>query len=85
MVFTVTWTSKARQQLTEIWIETNNRQEVSEAANRIDQLLRESPSNQGESRGGDQRILLEFPLLVIYDVREQDRIVRVAVVRELAK
>jgi len=84
MAYTVTWTSRAQRQLTEIWIDTKNRREVSEAANRIDQLLRETPGTLGESRSGNQRILFEFPLLVIYDLLEQDLMVRVALVRELA-
>jgi len=43
MAYTVTWTLVAQHQLTDIWIESNRRREISEAADRIDVLLRNEP------------------------------------------
>jgi hypothetical protein len=64
-----------------IWMATQDRQAVSAAANVIDKLLRVDPQSQGESRSGSQRVLIIEPLVVAFEVEEDDRRVSVLSVR----
>jgi hypothetical protein len=50
---------------------------VTAATIEIDRILSSRPAEAGESRAGDERILLVPPLAVTYRVREADRIVEV--------
>jgi hypothetical protein len=77
MTFTVTYKPSAEQELAEAWINAPNRQAVTDAANRIDRLLRLDPHNQGESRDGDTRLLFERPLAVHFEIHDEDRWVEV--------
>jgi hypothetical protein len=61
---------------------TSNRQLVADAANSIDQHLGDDRLNGGESRVGNSRVLLELPLVVFFDVNEQDRCAIVWAVNE---
>jgi hypothetical protein len=54
-----------------------DRAAITLAANRIDNLLSRNPFDQGESRPKGRRILVDLPLIVVFEIREQDRIVRV--------
>jgi len=78
MIYTVVWKPDAHAELAAIWTSAKNRQAVSEAANQIDQLLKTTPHQQGESRNGSLRIMFVEPVGVIYDINEDDRIVSVA-------
>ncbi len=73
MKFTVVWRPFAEQQLSQLWLQANDRAGVSEAADRIDSLLQNDPQNEGESRGGGERILIAAPLAVLYRVSLDDR------------
>jgi hypothetical protein len=77
MIYTVAWKPIAEQRLTNLWIAGPDRQSITNAANRIDQLLRRDPDQQGESRDAKRRILFVPPLAVLYRVEEGDRIVHV--------
>jgi hypothetical protein len=76
MRFTVTWHPSAEQELATIWIAAADRQDVTEAAKRIDDVLASEPLLKGEEFYGD-RILVEPPLAVTYSVQAPDRIVRI--------
>jgi hypothetical protein len=54
---------------------------VTQATNRIDAVLRANPLDQGESREGESRLLIDRPLSVEYEVFEDERVVVVLTVR----
>jgi plasmid stabilization system protein ParE len=74
--YTVTWHPKARDELAHIWLRALDRNAVAEAANRIDQALRDNPENCGEEFYGD-RILVDLPLAITFAVFPNDRRVQV--------
>jgi plasmid stabilization system protein ParE len=81
MTFTVTYKPSAEHELADIWINASDRQAVAAAANRIDQLLRTNPHQQGEARDENIRVLVERPLAVQFEIHDEDRWVEVLRVR----
>ena len=77
MSYTVVWHAEAEDELAQIWLEYAPQSSITSAANRIDELLRAQPTEVGESRPNDRRILLVPPLGVTYRVRQPDRFVHV--------
>jgi plasmid stabilization system protein ParE len=77
MKWTVLWSPLAEKDLTSFWVSAEDKAEVTEAANRIDFLLRNDPLKTGESREGDDRIHFESPLGVFFSVAEEERLVLV--------
>jgi hypothetical protein len=43
MKYTVLWTPYAESKLAELWMQASSRQSVSEAADKIDEFLRQNP------------------------------------------
>jgi hypothetical protein len=82
-MFTVRWVRSALNDLADIWnqADSGDRDAISSAANRIDKSLTTRPSEQGESRAQGRRVLIELPLVVVFEIVEQDRFVRVLQVR----
>ena len=76
MIFTVTWIPSAHGELTNHWIKALDRDAVSDAANRIDAILRNDPHLQGQPYRG-RRMLIEPPLAVTFSVYPEDRLVEV--------
>ena len=78
-MFSVGWVRSALNDLAGIWNQANSgeRAAISDAANRIDSILAANPSDQGESRPNGRRVLVELPLVVVFEVLEQDRMARV--------
>ncbi len=58
----------AEDELTAIWLAARDRYAVTEAASRLDAILRADPQEVGESRDGDKRIAFSDPLAVIFRV-----------------
>jgi len=77
MKWTVVWVSAAEQELAELWMRPGTARAVSAAAHAIDKTLSQNPEEAGESRGPGQRILLEPPLGVTFEVLANDRMARV--------
>lgn len=77
MTCTVTWRRSAEDKLAKLWMAAPDREQVADAADRIDELLRRDPNAQGESRWEQTRFLNLPPLAVYFDVSEQDRQVHV--------
>jgi len=75
--YTVIWDPDARATLAKIWIRTNDRQEVSRAANQIDRVLSLDAEMQGDMFDDVDRILITSPLSVTFSVDTEDRQVRV--------
>jgi len=53
---------RAQQELADLWINASDRNAVTSAADEIERLLALDPLAQGESRGGNKRLLFEPPL-----------------------
>lgn len=77
MRFTVTWLPSADAELAQIWIDSSDRKLVTLAAKEIERQLSNDPLNIGESRGGNERIVIERPLGVLVEVLEDDRLAKV--------
>jgi hypothetical protein len=80
MTYTVVWINSALGELADLWNNTADRAEVTDAANRIDTILRSNPHAHSESREANLRILFVPPLAVLFDIREADRVVKVRAV-----
>ena len=80
MRYTVVWAPSAERDLAVMWIEAEDRREVTFAADTIDELLREDPHRQGEPHYGTVRTLLVSPLGIDFEVLEEDRLVKVLTV-----
>ena len=81
MRYTLIWKPAAERRLAQIWMEGKDRKAITVAAAAIDRALRYQPLTLGESRSGQIRILVEEPLVVVYEVREADRLVEILDVR----
>lgn len=77
MKFTVVWTPAAEQDLAALWLNADDRNAVSSAANSIERLLRHSPNAVGETFFDTVRTIVVPPLGVDYEVSDQDRLVYV--------
>jgi hypothetical protein len=76
MRFTVTWHPSSERELANVWMRSNSRSGVSQAANLIDRALASDPLHQGEEFYGD-RLLVVLPLAVTYTVSVADRSVQI--------
>lgn len=77
--YTVVWHEKALDELAGIWIASEQQQAVTGSVNRVDRILRSDPSIKGVDFYGD-RLLVVFPLAVVYVVKGQDRVVEIVAV-----
>jgi len=73
MSYKVTWRPSAEQQLAGLWVDASDKNDVTAAADRIDDLLARGPLNVGASRFGASRTLTVPPLAVYYDVGQANR------------
>ncbi len=80
MSYSVLWMPAAEERLASIWVHADDRNEITQAAHRIDQTLRADPEDAGESRSGEMRLLLAPPLGVLFLVSPDDRRVSVLTV-----
>jgi hypothetical protein len=82
MSYVVAWKKAAQDQLISLWIDSVPlRGAITEATHEIDYLLSSSPSEWGESREQDRRIMFVYPLAVCFRVLEQKQKVVVLSVR----
>ena len=80
MKYTVIWQPSAEMDLATAWTESNDRVAISQAAERIDNVLGKIPEEAGESRSDGQRLLIDSPLAVIYRPEPLDRCVFVSAI-----
>lgn len=73
MKYSVLWTAYAETNLVRLWVDSTNRNALSESVAKIDRELGNGPLSIGESRDPGERILFELPLAVKYRVAESDR------------
>jgi len=76
MKWTVTWTSEAEEELTNIWLKAANRREISRASDRIEKELKHDADKKGTSVE-NRRVLHIPPLSVAYEIYPDDCLVRV--------
>jgi plasmid stabilization system protein ParE len=81
--YTVVWAAAAQGELTEIWINARDRNEVTAAVRALDHQLAGDAPLQGADVSEGLRALVVPPLKVLFAVREADRIVEVLLVRRL--
>jgi hypothetical protein len=77
MKYTVVWKKRALDRLAEMWLAASDKNDVTDAANQIDQLLAFEPWEHGESREKDVRVFFVPPLAVLYSISDADRLVEV--------
>ena len=75
--YTVVWHQGAQDQLAELWLEGPDRSDISAAANAIDIRLAKVPETSGIAVQSGLRLLIIWPLRVLFTVSEPDRMVRV--------
>lgn len=81
MKYTVVWQPKATDELAQLWINSADRGSVTAAADSIDRMLQRDPVLRGETHTASTRVLLVRPLAAVYRVVEDDRIVKVLLIR----
>ena len=73
MNWTVAWKRACRDDLATLWLDSDLRAAITEAAHRIDSQLAKDPLAVGESRDHDRRVLIELQLGVSYKVKPTER------------
>jgi hypothetical protein len=85
MNYTVIWTASAEQDLAAAWLAASNRTAVAAAAHAIEQDLRRTPLDVGESRESSiSRVAVSSPLSITFDVIVDDKTVFVRAVYLIA-
>jgi plasmid stabilization system protein ParE len=79
-MFTVDWRPAGLNELADIWLQTADRNAVTQATHRLDERLQRGPIGESESREAGRRILIEPPLGVLFRVDDAKRIVYVLTV-----
>ena len=77
------WHQTALDQLAGIWLSTDDRQRVTEAAHSIDRKLSEDPEIHSGRVGDQMRVHRSAPLEVLIDFFENERLVVVVTVVEV--
>lgn len=78
MKWTVVFLPAAEDELANLWVDPATRVEITDAANRIDQLLKRDPDQIGESREVQGlRLVFVAPLAVLFRVKADDCMVEV--------
>jgi hypothetical protein len=78
-MYEVDWLESAVFKLADAWTQAGaaDRAAITAASHRVDEALRLNPVEAGESRGDERRIYIDLPLVVIYEIAEDDRLVTV--------
>jgi hypothetical protein len=71
MSYGIDWTPSADLELARIWNDAPDPNEVTVAFNEIERRLKYNPDTQGESRSGNNRILIIEPLAILFTVDHQ--------------
>lgn len=83
MKWTVVYQPSANDDLAEIWMNSVDRQAVSDAIDAVEAELARRPLEIGESRAGNMRLIIQPPLLMFYDVVPDDLRVTVWHIRKV--
>jgi hypothetical protein len=77
MTYAVIWKQRALDELAEIWLASNDREQISSVANQIDRWLRNDPESKGESRPASRRMVVVSPLAFVVEILNEDRRVEI--------
>lgn len=77
MKYEVIWAGRSEELLADFWMRAANRAAVTTAANSIDHMLARNPWKVGVAKFGTMRVVIEDPLIVLFEIIEDDRRVRV--------
>lgn len=77
MSYSVNWSDDALAALADVWTIATNQQAVTDAADRIDQLLAIDPKANGQPRSEGLYAIDISPLHAQFEVSEKTRVVRV--------
>lgn len=82
-MFRVRWGRRALDELTNLWTQADSatRRAITSASYTVDQRLRHSPQQEGESRSRGRRITFVPPLAVIFRLEADGQTVSVLQVR----
>jgi hypothetical protein len=80
MIYTVVWKPAVLNDLANEWMNAPDRAAVTQAADRIDAMLRNDPYTFSESRSGSTRVMFVSPLAVAFEVSDPDCLVTVKAV-----
>ena len=80
MAYRVIWRESAKNRLLELWLAARDRFRLNAAAERLDELLARDPLSAGESRVGEERIVLINPIWCRFRVDEAAKLVYVEAV-----
>jgi mRNA-degrading endonuclease RelE of RelBE toxin-antitoxin system len=76
-MYSVRWKRSALDQLTELWLDAENRAELNSAVDELDRLLGSSPHEVGESRTDVIRVAFCPPLGVFFYIDDANDVVEV--------
>lgn len=82
-MFQIEWIDLATSSLAELWMKADSelRAEITSAIREIENNLKKDPSNVGESRRAGARVIVTFPLTVIFHVNVRTNVVLISEVR----
>lgn len=84
MRYTVVWTSRAKNEFSEIWINAPVQASIKDSVEMLEIRLSNNPMAVGEPRAEGARLVVDAPLQLMFEVIEAERVVvvtRVARVR----
>ena len=82
---TVVWVSEAEAELAEIWMASTSRDAVASASHAIDSALGQDAESVGASLAEGLRAFDEPPLRVLFEILDDDRMVRILKVKQIAQ
>jgi hypothetical protein len=83
MRYTVLWSPDATDDLAKLWMTSSRPAYIASACDLLDKELARSADTLGESREGNRRVVFCAPLLIDFELNEDDRKAYVIAVREL--
>jgi hypothetical protein len=82
MIYTVVWSEAADNALADLYHNAADKQELTDASNWFDRILRNDPARLA-TPFGDYWALAREPLEVLFEIDDGDRMVRVFLVRRM--
>jgi hypothetical protein len=84
MSYQVLWLEEAEEELAQLWV-TRETAELARIVNQMIELLERDPLEAGESRSGDERILIESPYGIRFVVDPQSHLVTATTIWSVRK
>lgn len=81
--YTVTWVKSVEDRLIEIWIDAEDKEDITRATLEIDQALEFDATLKGGKLSEGLRYFVATPLRVAFLVKHDDRVVEVVSVRRI--